>query len=112
MAHALLGSLAGVPGAEPVMLIGKRWRPGLDVVNLGLLVLGALALYALWAGGTIQRWVPAPWYQAIRGSVTILLGIVLMLDVVGGFHDLSDGIRRGSQNRSNERPGEEPRGER
>jgi hypothetical protein len=90
----------------------RRWRPGLDLVNLGLLILGAIVLSVLWTGGTIQRWIPDPWYPALRWSTAILFGLALVLDVVFGVDLLIDGVRRGSQNRAGDPPGEGPRGER
>ena len=31
--------------------LGRRWRPGLDLVNLGVLLLGAIVVRALWSNG-------------------------------------------------------------
>ena len=35
---------------------GSRWRPGLDLANLGLLILGAIVLKALWNTQALDAW--------------------------------------------------------
>ena len=81
-----------------------RWRPGLDLVNLGLLVLGAVVVKALWQDGTLESWLPPEWRSVLRWSVAGLLGLLFILDIVGRFADLVDGLRTGEQGGSGEPP--------
>jgi hypothetical protein len=74
-----------------------RWRPGLDLVNLGLLLLGAIVLKVLWEDGTLESWLPLEWRSGLRWTVAGLLAVLFILDVVGGFADLVDGPRRGGK---------------
>jgi len=89
---------------------GVRWRPGLDLVNLGLLALGAIVLRVLWEDGVLQSWLPPAWWSVLRWSVAALLALVFILDVVGGFHDLIDGVRRGEKGRIGRPPDRGPGG--
>jgi hypothetical protein len=83
---------------------GLRWRPGLDLVNLGLLLLGAIVVKVLWEDGTLQSWLPTEWRSGLRWGVAGLLALLFILDVVGGFDDLVEGLRRSEKSRPREPP--------
>ena len=84
--------------------LGRRWRPGLDLVNLGVLLLGAIVVRALWSNGALTGWLPSAWQPVLRWSVVGLLGVLFVLDVVAGLDDLLDGFRRGGQRRTEKPP--------
>jgi|GEM_PF-5579526 len=78
---------------------GTHWRPGLDLLNLGLLVVAAIVVKFLWTNETIRAWLPERLHAAVRWSVVALVALGLVLDVVGGFAELWEGVRRGASGR-------------
>ena len=82
---------------------GPRWRPGLDLANLGLLILGAIVVKAVWDTKVLDRWLSTETSAAVRWIVAGLVALMGLLDVFGGIGELGDGIRRGAKDPKTDR---------
>jgi hypothetical protein len=78
---------------------GRRWRPGLALANLGLLLLGAIVVKALWDEEVLQDMVSGHWRGVIRWGAVDIVVLVAVLDVCDGLGALRDGVRRGMRGR-------------
>lgn len=79
---------------------GPRWRPGLDLANLGLLVLAAIGVKALWDTKVLERWLSAELHAAVLWSAGVLVALWCLLDVLDGLMAFRKGVRRGTRSRT------------